>query len=96
MGRFDYQRWKKEYEKLFETHTLVHNTRQIQKIVISAEGDGAFAVVDIDTLWRNVNTNEDFHWKGRACKIYTKIKEGNNDHHVWKLIAHTGLDYFGL
>jgi hypothetical protein len=40
---------------------------------VSEQGDGGFAVVDVDTLWRNRNTNEFFHWKGRACKVYTKV-----------------------
>ncbi len=31
---------------------LVHNRREIRKIVVSREGDGSFAIVDIDTLWR--------------------------------------------
>jgi acetyl-CoA carboxylase carboxyltransferase component len=45
------------------------------------------AIVDVDTLWRDKNGN-DFHWKGIACKVYTKT---NNE---WKLITHTGLlDY---
>ena len=57
------------------------------KIVLSRENDGAFAVVDVDTLWRDA-ARRDFAWKGRACKIYTRV-DGE-----WKLIAHTGLlDY---
>ena len=58
-------------EGVFETHSLVHNRRQIVKIVLSQEKDGAFAVVDVDTLWRD-EAGRDFPWKGRACKIYTK------------------------
>jgi ketosteroid isomerase-like protein len=54
------------------------------KIVVSEQRDGAFAVVDVDTLWRDKN-GKDFHWKGRACKGYTKV--GGE----WKLIMHTGL-----
>jgi len=83
-GRYDYQRWKVGWQKLFDTHELVHNNRKIVKITISKEGDGALAVVDVDTLWRDQDGN-DFHWLGRAGKMYTKI-EGE-----WKLIAHTGL-----
>jgi ketosteroid isomerase-like protein len=90
MGRFDHQRWKKSYGDLFESHRLIHNVREIKKIVVSDEGDGAFAVVDVDTLWHNTNTKEDFHWRGRACKIYTKMPDDN-----WKLIAHTGLLDYG-
>ncbi len=89
MGKFNYQRWRQTYVELFNSHILVHNIRKIQKIVVSSEGDGAFAVVDVDTLWENNNTKEGFHWKGRACKIYTKMSNGD-----WKMIAHTGLlDY---
>ncbi len=90
MGRFDHQKWKKIYSDLFQSHRLIHNVREILKIVISDEGDGAFAVVDVDTAWHNINTKEDFHWRGRACKIYTKMPDDN-----WKLIAHTGLLDYG-
>ena len=37
-------------------------------------------------LWKNIKTQKDFPWKGRACKIYTKMSNGE-----WKLISHTGL-----
>ena len=84
LGRYNYDRWKAAWQELFDTHTLVHNRRKILKIEVSKEGDGAFAVVDVDTLWRHRNGN-DFHWKGRACKVYTKVGE------EWKLIMHTGL-----
>jgi hypothetical protein len=33
MERFDYQRWKKSYSDLFESHRLIHNVREIRKIV---------------------------------------------------------------
>ena len=87
-GRYDAERWRSSWQELFDTHELVHNRRRIVKIVVSREGDGAFAVVDVDTLWRDAS-GKDFHWNGRACKIYTKI--GNE----WKLIAHTGLLDYG-
>ena len=83
-GRYDYERWKRDWQKLFATHTLVHNKREIKKIVISKEKDGAFAVVDIDTLWRDEN-GKDNHWKGRVCKVYTKMGA------EWKCIMHTGV-----
>ncbi len=83
-GRYDYDRWKNGWQELFDTHRLVHNNRKIVKITISKEGDGALAVVDVDTLWRDQAGN-DFHWLGRAGKVYTKIRD------EWKLIAHTGL-----
>ena len=86
-GRYDAARWRQAWQRLFDTHELVHNRRKIVKIVVSREGDGAFAAVDVDTLWRDA-AGRDFHWKGRACKVYTKV--GNE----WKLIMHTGLlDY---
>ncbi|NHK31333.1 MAG: nuclear transport factor 2 family protein [Asgard group archaeon] len=86
-GRFDYERWKKGWQELFDTHKLVHNKREIKKIDISKEEDGAFAVVDIDTLWKDEKGKEN-HWKGRVCKVYTKCND------EWKLIMHTGvLDY---
>jgi ketosteroid isomerase-like protein len=86
-GRFDYERWKKGWQELFDTHKLVHNKREIKKIEVSKEENGAFAVVDIDTLWMDEKGKEN-HWKGRVCKVYTKCND------EWKLIMHTGvLDY---
>ncbi len=83
-GRYNRERWCRNWQTLFDAHALVHNHREIKKIVVSDEGDGAFAVVDINTLWRDKHGNED-HWKGRVCKVYTKV---NNE---WKLIMHTGV-----
>jgi ketosteroid isomerase-like protein len=84
-GRFDRERWKQGWQELFQTYELIHNHRNTVKIVVSAQGDGAFAVVDVDTLWRHKETGDDFLWKGRACKGYTWICN------EWKLIYHTGL-----
>jgi ketosteroid isomerase-like protein len=72
MGRFDRQRWKESWEELFRTHDLVHNRRQTVRVVVSEQGDGGFAVVDVDTLWRHRATGADFPWRGRACKVYTR------------------------
>ena len=86
-GRYDSKRWRDGWQKLFDTHRLAHNKRELKKIEISKEGDGAFAVVDIDTLWidRDGNAN---HWQGRTCKVYSKIGD------EWKMIMQTGvLDY---
>jgi len=85
LGRFNYQRWKNGWQELFDTHDLIQNNRKIIKIEVSKERDGAFAVVDVDTLWRRKSDGEEFHWKGRACKVYTKM------FNKWKLIMHTGL-----
>jgi ketosteroid isomerase-like protein len=85
LGRYDRARWKEDWQILFDTYTLVHNHRTIIKIMVSEQQDGGFAFVDVYTLWRHKATGEDFHWKGRACKGYTKVAE------EWKLIFHTGL-----
>jgi ketosteroid isomerase-like protein len=84
MGRYDKKRWKASWQELFDTHRLVHNRREIVKIVYTEEGDGAFAVIDVDTLWEDKEGNPN-HWKGRACKVYTKVGK------EWKLTMHTGL-----
>jgi hypothetical protein len=55
---------------LFTARTLVHNHRETVRIEISEQGDGAFAVVDIDTLWRDNATGFEDHWLGRTCKLY--------------------------
>jgi ketosteroid isomerase-like protein len=87
LGRFDRERWRRGWQTLFDTHQLVHNRRVIRRIEISREADGAFAVVDVDTLWRSSEGVEQ-RWNGRACKIYTRIGD------EWKMIAQTGLlDY---
>jgi ketosteroid isomerase-like protein len=85
LGRFNKERWRGHWQDLFDTHDLVHNCRETVKIEISDELDAAFAVVDIDTLWRHKKTGMDNHWKGRICKIYTKLPAGE-----WKFIFQTG------
>ena len=64
LGRFNYQRWRVFYTEFFSQYKLVHNRRDIKKIVISDQKDGAFAVVDIDTLWIDKKTGEKNHCKG--------------------------------
>ncbi|MFB5600410.1 MAG: YybH family protein [Nitrososphaeraceae archaeon] len=86
LGRFDNERWRKNWKNLFEKYYLIHNNQVIKKIVISDEGDGAIAIVDVDTLWRNRDNGKDFYWYGRAGKIYTKLNGGK-----WKMISHIGL-----
>jgi len=85
LGRYDRARWKAGWEELFRTYELVHNTRRTVRIAVSQEGDGAFAVVDVDTLWRSRADATLFHWKGRACKGYTRVGS------QWLLVYHTGL-----
>ena len=88
LGRFDAERWASAYRALFHEHTLVHNRREVIKVEVSREGDGGFAVVDIDTCWRPRGGGEDDLWLGRTCKTYSRVRG------EWKLIAQTGvLDY---
>lgn len=90
LGRFDRQRWGAAWGELFATHDLVHNRRAIVRIQITPEGDGALAVVDVDTLWRRKADGAPQHWKGRAGKVYARV-DGE-----WKMTMHTGLlDYEG-
>jgi ketosteroid isomerase-like protein len=83
MGRCHRERWRAIWQQLFDSHKLIHNCRSIRKIALSAEGDAAFAVVDIDTLWQDAAGNHS-HWKGRVCKVYSLCGK------EWKLIMHTG------
>jgi len=90
-GRYNKDRWCKGWQSLFDSHDLIHNERLTQKIEVSKEQDGAFAVVDIDTLWRHKQTGTEMNWKGRTCKTYTLI-DGE-----WKMIHQVGvLDYSDL
>jgi len=83
-GKYNRKRWKDNWQEFFNNRELIHNHRRILKIAVSEQGDGAFAVVEIDTLWRDKNGDE-YHWKGIVSKGYTKTNEG------WKLIMHTGV-----
>lgn len=83
-GRYDRERWGRSWQELFDTHELVRNEREIRKIEVSRQGDGAFAVVDIDTVWRDAYGNES-RWKGRVCKVYSRV--GGE----WKMTMHTGV-----
>jgi ketosteroid isomerase-like protein len=85
MGRFDASRWRAVYSDLFAAHELVHNRRETRRVSVSAEGDGGFAVVDVDTLWRRREDGAEMRWQGRACKVYALV--GGE----WKLTMHTGL-----
>jgi ketosteroid isomerase-like protein len=84
MGRFDMERWGALYEELFDRFELVHNRRNTVKIEVSEQGDGAFAVVDIDTMWRDRLSDEEMRWKGRVCKVYALVSD------EWKMTMHTG------
>lgn len=84
-GKFDIIRWKCIYDNLFSNFDLVHNSREIIKIVCTKEQDGGFAVVDIDTLWHNPKTGDEMHWLGRTCKTYVRTSG------ELKMIAQTGV-----
>ncbi|MBK6796183.1 MAG: hypothetical protein IPG76_05140 [Acidobacteria bacterium] len=55
---------------------------------ISSEGDGGLQSSMWDTFRRYVD-GRDFHWKGRACKVYSKVGD------EWKMTMHTGLPDYG-
>lgn len=84
LGKFDYERWKMVYSEMFDKYKLIRNDRKIVNIKISKEGNGAFAVVDVDTLWEDQDGKQ-MHWLGRAGKTYVKV-DGE-----WKLISHFGI-----
>ena len=84
LGKFDYNRWMKIYNDMFEKNQLIKNDRKIIDIKISEDGNGAFAVVDVDTLWEDKGGNQ-LHWLGRAGKTYVKVKNR------WTMISHVGL-----
>ena len=85
LGRFHRARWRDAWESLFAEYELVHNRRRTVRVQVSYERDGAFAVVDVDTLWRHKTTGKEQHWVGRSCKVCTKVNE------QWFFIHQTGL-----
>ena len=86
-GRFNEKRWHQYLHKFFAKYELIYNKRITQRVEISKEGDGAFAVVDVNTIWKS-KSGEELHWNGRACKTYTLLAG------EWKMISQVGLlDY---
>jgi ketosteroid isomerase-like protein len=83
-GRYGPQRSLGGGQELFDTHELVRNVRETKRIEVSEQGDGAFAVVDIVTLGRDLE-GEEMRWKWRVCKVYSKVNQG------WKMTMHTGV-----
>ena len=84
LGKFDFDRWSTIYNNWFANFSPVKNIRKTQKVLVTKEGDGAFAVVDIDTLWVS-HSNEQSHWYGRTGKTYVKTTSG------WKMINQVGV-----
>jgi ketosteroid isomerase-like protein len=85
MGRFDADRWRSSWQKLFDMHDLVSNHRNTVRVQVTPEGDAGFAVVDVDTIWRRHTDGTEQRWHGRACKVYVRCDSG------WKMTMHTGL-----
>jgi ketosteroid isomerase-like protein len=85
MGRFEAERWRASWQELFDTHELVSNDRAVRRIETIPEGDGGFAVVDIDTRWRRRVDGHEEVWRRRVCKVYSRCAEG------WKITMHTGV-----
>ena len=89
LGRFNKEQWRQYFQTIFDHYDLVRNRRDTVKIEVAVEEDAALAVVDVDSLWRDKDTKQEIHWKGRVCNIYTRMTGGD-----WKLIFQTGpLDY---
>ena len=51
LGKFNYERWKGIYLEMFSKYKLLKNDRKTVDIKMTKDGNGAFAVVDIDTTW---------------------------------------------
>jgi hypothetical protein len=80
-----YERWRKGWQDLFFiSHSLVHNIRKIQKIVVSPDGDGAYAIVDVDTLWKNIATGNGFTWKGVHARFTQSSRRGMEDDSAYR------------
>lgn len=88
LGKFDFVRWSVVYKDWFANYSVSRNVRKTQKILVTKQGDGAFAVVDIDTLWIN-SKGEQSHWNGRTGKTYVKTNSG------WKMINQVGVFSLG-
>tara|TARA_R110002096_G_scaffold418630_1_gene622752 strand:- start:383 stop:820 length:438 start_codon:yes stop_codon:yes gene_type:complete len=83
LGRFDRERWGDYFKSFFAKYELIYNDRNIKRIDITAQNDGAFAVVDVDTRWKS-SSGDELHWLGRIGKTYT-LKNNR-----WMMIAQFG------
>ena len=96
MGKFNLERWRKMLHIYFDTHELIHDKREIRKILLSEEQDGALAVVDVDSLWRPKpgtdspwhDGSKELHTLGRAGKTYTLLND------EWKMLAQPGTMHY--
>lgn len=86
-GKFEKDKYLKIYSDWFSKFELIKNERMTKKITLTKENDGAFAVVDIDTLWRSKD-GEESQWLGRTGKTYVKTSNS------WKMINQVGVFNF--
>lgn len=85
LGRFNYERWYFHWKDFFEKFEILHAVMMPQKINLSAQEDAAFAVIDLHFQWESKTNGEIVEWRGRVCKVYTRMEKS------WKLIQQTGL-----
>lgn len=83
VGRFEAERWLQGWAEIF-SYELLRNEREIRKVVVSPENDGAFAVVDCDIEWRPPDADP-VRWRGRTLKTYA-LEQGR-----WLMVTHIGL-----
>lgn len=83
VSRFNENEWREGWARIFACE-IIRNRRSIRRIAVSEEEDSAWAVVDVDTLWRDAEGRES-GWKGRALKSYVKVNG------TWKMVANTGI-----
>jgi ketosteroid isomerase-like protein len=88
LGRYDRERWRENWQSLFDSHELAHNRREVREVAVDDGETGGFAVVDIDTRWVHERSGEEFHWEGRTTKLYARIEAG------WKMTAQWGALLF--
>jgi len=85
MGWFNADRWRAAWQSLFDQNDLVSNERRSLRVEVTLEGDGGFAVVDIDTRWRAFQSGAEDRWFGRVRKVDAYCNDG------WKMTMHTGI-----
>lgn len=85
LGRFDHELWLDHWTEFFRVYDLIDAVVKLQKVSFSVREDAAFAVVDLNVHWENQENGEIVSWKGRVCKIYSKVRDS------WKLISQTGM-----
>lgn len=85
LGRFNHASWKVHWQDFFDAYELVDALVKVQKVQFSDAKDAAFAVVDLNVQWEDKMTGRLLYWRGRVCKVYTKVRDN------WKLLSHTGF-----